>query len=87
MSEPELGLDEFLLGPGELVGTVVGAALSRVLSGEEPLDGRDILRVIDAETSVLGVPDDALFVDEDAIRDSPEIEFRGCQPIFVDDGR
>lgn len=72
-SEPEFGLNEFLLGSGELVRTLVGRALTGIIAGQETLDGGDVFRFVDRKAAVLRVADDAGFIDQDTVRDGPEI--------------
>ena len=60
-------------------------ALARIVTGQEAFDGGDVLGFVDREAAVLRVANEAGFVDQDAVRDNPEIEKRRCQPLLVND--
>lgn len=77
MAKPQPGLDELVFGVAQLVGTVVFRAFARILASQETLDGGDVLGFVDREAAVLGVADDTLFIDQNAVRDGPEVEQRG----------
>jgi len=61
--------------------------LPRVFVCQKSLDCSDVLWVFDPESAVFRKADNAILVDENAVRDSAIVEQRRCYAFLIDDGR
>lgn len=86
-SVAQFGVDQLLLGRPEGIGRCPFGAGTRILAGEETLDDRNVLGLVDREAAVFRVANGAVGIDKDAIGNRLEVQETACQAVLVGDDR